>query len=253
MKDDGAIVELADLITDPLCLLEPTEFRVLKFNGEFGRVVSPEATGQAIHKLLPVNADILRKRIGRGRQMTVRWTSPDRLDYLLKFKPHALGVVVHGTRVIDPRQFGRAGGADLVQARLEKLIKEREDLEQAAANKSTFLAHMSHELRTPMNGVMGLAQLLQDTELDALQRRYVDAIFSSSKALLTVINDILDLSKIRAGKQTLHIDVFELQTELSNVIQVLQPEAQAKGITLDLVYAPSLPLRFMVMRAGFVR
>ena len=244
MKDDGAIVELADLITDPLCLLEPTEFRVLKFNGEFGRVVSPEATGQAIHKLLPVNAAILRKRIGRGRQMTVRWTSPDRLDYLLKFKPHALGVVVHGTRVIDPRQFGRAGGADLVQARLEKLIKEREDLEQAAANKSTFLAHMSHELRTPMNGVMGLAQLLQDTELDALQRRYVDAIFSSSKALLTVINDILDLSKIRAGKQTLHIDVFELQTELSNVIQVLQPEAQAKGITLDLVYAPSLPLRF---------
>ena len=112
MKDDGAIVELADLITDPLCLLEPTEFRVLKFNGEFGRVVSPEATGQAIHKLLPVNADILRKRIGRGRQMTVRWTSPDRLDYLLKFKPHALGVVVHGTRVIDPRHIecGCPGG-----------------------------------------------------------------------------------------------------------------------------------------------
>ena len=244
MTGGGSIGDLADLMADPLCLLDLTDLTVLQFNQAFGRFVSTEATGQAIHKFLPVNADALLKRIRRGRQMSLRWTSPDRVDYRFVFMPHALGVVMQGTRAKDPRQLGGAGGAELVQARLKKLIEEREQVEQAAANKSSFLAHMSHELRTPMNGVMGLAQLLQDTDLDELQLRYVDAIFSSSKALLTVLNDILDLSKIRAGKQTLHIEVFELQSEISNVIEVLQPEAQGKGITLELVCAPSLPLWF---------
>jgi signal transduction histidine kinase len=236
-------VHLADLVTDPLCLIDTSDQTVVQFNLEFSRIMPSVEIGRPIHELLPLNADTVRARIGRGRPISFAWTSPKQVNYRFKLTPHAQGVMVHGVRVKDPRQLGGIAGADMVQARLEQLIEEREQAKRTAANKSTFLAHMSHELRTPMNGVMGLAQLLQDTDLNELQLRYVNAILSSSKALLTVINDILDLSKIQAGKQTLHIEVFNLQAEVANVIEVLRPQANGKGITLDLVCAPSLPSR----------
>jgi len=82
-------------------------------------------------------------------------------------------------------------------------VGAKKEAEEASKLKSQFLANMSHEIRTPMNGVMGMAQLLLRTTLDDKQKRFANTVLTSSRALLAIINDILDLSKIEAGSMTL--------------------------------------------------
>ena len=119
-----------------------------------------------------------------------------------------------------------------VQARTEKLKMALTQAEKATKAKSEFLATMSHEIRTPMNGVLGMCELLMETELKDHQYTYANVIHNSGKALLTVINDILDFSKIEAGKLELEMIPFELRTNIEEVVDVLAPRAAEKGIDL---------------------
>jgi CheY-like chemotaxis protein len=113
--------------------------------------------------------------------------------------------------------------------------------EQANAAKSLFLATMSHEIREPMNGVLGMTRLLLDTPLTDEQRGLVEALQDSGEALLTIINDILDLSRMEAGRLKLDRIDFDLPTLLARVRAMVEPRAKAKGLQLDIVLDPAVP------------
>ncbi|MFA6291904.1 MAG: PAS domain S-box protein [Victivallales bacterium] len=135
----------------------------------------------------------------------------------------------------------------------EKHLREAKEMAESANRaKSEFLANMSHEIRTPMNSILGMAELLQTSTLSPDHQEYAAAICSSSKMLLTLINDILDMSKIEAGKIELHHEAVDILETIEDVAHLNSMAASEKGLRLILSFEPGTP-RYLVGDAVRIR
>ena len=134
-----------------------------------------------------------------------------------------------------------AGELALLRARIEDLTRRCAAAETADRAKSLFLATMSHEIREPMNGVLGMTRLLLDTPLGDEQRGFAEAVHHSGQALLTIINDILDLSRMEADRFELERIDFDLEVLIGRVADLVGQRATAKGLALRVDLAPDVP------------
>ena len=142
------------------------------------------------------------------------------------------------------QQYARELESEIARQTAE-LREANRRLEESSRLKSEFLANMSHELRTPMNAIIGFAELLAETSLDGDQEEYCRTIRQASSSLLALINDILDLAKIEAGKLELEIIPFELDELLAGATAIFRLAAREKGVSLRCERGPDLPDRLL--------
>ena len=164
--------------------------------------------------------------------------------------------IVQGVRLLRsdlsytiPRAKGDLGEVvDGINAMTADILKAEEEhtarlLAEASNNaQRDFLSRMSHELRTPMNGVLGMTQLAQNAETEAQRMEYLDKIHTSATLLLRIINDILDISKIEAGKMAIETSPFRVESVMDNIRDMILPRVQEKGLALNIVSDPSVPV-----------
>ncbi|WP_201259300.1 sensor histidine kinase, partial [Roseovarius indicus] len=176
--------------------------------------------------------------------MLDRWQSPDPEPVVIRLWNG------ESIKLIDQR--GHGGDVVSLALNITETVRYEEQLkaaqraaEAASKAKSSFLANMSHEIRTPMNGIVGMSELLIDTALNDEQRLFADTIKSSGEALLVIINDVLDYSKIEAGKLDLHEEPFDLERCIYELVTLMQVNCRDKGVELLVEYDMFLPGRFV--------
>lgn len=165
-----------------------------------------------------------------------------RLDLPKGHQSDEIGQLVRDTNSLMERLNQSTRALQAANAELEEAVMKAETANQA---KSRFLATISHEIRTPMNGIIGMASLLLGTPLDGKQRHLAETALNSCEALLQIINDVLDFSKMEAGRLELDEHVFDYRSVVDEVVELLKPRAAEKDLVLEAVTPPEAEGRFL--------
>ena len=239
--DSQRLALVAKYARDSIVILDPSN-RIEWVNDAFTRITGysfDEACGQFPGDLLntPDTDPATLAKLHHSQQTR----TPVRVELLNRSKHgQVMWIETSINPIIDAYgklQLWIAVERDISEAkeREAELARARLAAEEAGQSKSRFLANMSHEIRTPMNGVIGVAELLAETKMTAAQASYVETIRDSGKALLSIINDILDLAKLQSGKATVEALPFSAKACVERVLRILGPDAQKKGLDLRLV------------------
>jgi PAS domain S-box-containing protein len=219
-------------------IIRDAERRITLVNAAWEQMIGvtrQEVVGKHLHDVVnrtPVRRqretddEVFRTRTGLRYETTVYATDGTPYDVIVAKTPLLTedGTMTGIASVVTDISEQKRTAAVLERARLSA--------ENAVQAKSRFLANMSHELRTPLNGVVGMASLLENTALDSKQRRFVRTLRSSAEALITLINDVLDLSKAEAGKLELGCAPFDLRREIEQVVGLFSGRAHDRGIEI---------------------